>query len=223
MNELSQIAQRLEANIDSVRLGIGYDSRIGHQFLFPGPGYGGSCFPKDLRALANNAHAVGYCPLILNAVEEVNAKQKMVLFEKVKHYFNGNIAGKCFAIWGLAFKPNTDDMREASSRVLMDALFDAQACVQAYDPVAMPETKRLYPQELKLQLCETAEAALENADALIIVTDWQVFKEAEISQIKSYLKAPVIFDARNLFDLQKMLNQGFYYESLGRPIVKGEK
>ena len=216
MNEMANLAERFGADIESVRRGIGSDPRIGYHFIYPGAGYGGSCFPKDVAALVRSAEAVGFDPLVLKAVEARNRRQKSVLFDKIAHHFAGELQGKTIALWGLAFKPNTDDMREAPSRVLMEALWDAGARVQAYDPEAMPEARLLYGERQDLQLCASMEVALEGADALAIVTEWQVFRAPDFGQIRRQLANPVIFDGRNLYDPASMRKLGFQYVSIGR-------
>lgn len=217
MNELANLSELLGADIESVRHGIGSDQRIGYHFIYPGAGYGGSCFPKDVSALVHMAQQHHFEPLVLQSVQARNGVQKQVLFEKIKQYFDGDLQGKVIALWGLSFKPNTDDMREAPSRVLMEALWVAGAQVQAYDPVAMDEAQRLYPDQAGLILCGTKEAALRGADALTIVTEWSQFKAPDFAVIQSLLKAPVIVDGRNLFDPQRMRERGFNYMSIGRP------
>ena len=217
MNELANLSELLGADIESVRQGIGSDQRIGYHFIYPGAGYGGSCFPKDVSALVHIAEQVNFEPSVLKAVQSRNQAQKNVLFEKIKRYFGGQLQGKVIALWGLSFKPNTDDMREAPSRVLMEALWAAGAKVQAYDPVAMEEAQSLYPDQAGLMLCGTKEAALRGADALTIVTEWSQFKAPDFAVIQSLLKGPVIVDGRNLFDPQRMRERGFTYMSIGRP------
>ena len=216
MNELANLAERMGADIEHVRVGIGSDPRIGYGFIYPGCGYGGSCFPKDVQALASSSNEVGYHAELLNAVESVNQRQKQVLFEKISRYFGGQLSGKTIAIWGLSFKPNTDDMREASSRALMEALWDVGCHVRAYDPVAMEEARRLYGAREDLTLCEDAASALRGADALTVVTEWQEFRSPDFDLIKASLKAPVIFDGRNLYDLPVMQQLGFDYFGIGR-------
>jgi UDPglucose 6-dehydrogenase len=215
MNELANLAEHFGADIEAVRNGIGSDPRIGHAFIYPGVGYGGSCFPKDVKALRRSAAEVGYRESILSAVETVNERQKTVLFQKIKAYF-GDLKGKTLALWGLAFKPNTDDMREAPSRVLMEALWAAGAKVRAYDPVAMTECARLYGERQDLVLCKDSDATLQGADALAIVTEWREFRSPDFDQIKSALKTPVIFDGRNLYDPAHMARAGFSYYAIGR-------
>lgn len=216
MNELSNIAERLGADIEEVRLGIGSDPRIGYQFIYPGCGYGGSCFPKDVKALQHIAKDVGYTADLVTAVDKVNQNQKHVLFNKINKHFNGDLKGKVIAIWGLAFKPNTDDMREASSRVLMEALWDAGAKVQAYDPVAMDECRRIYGDHPSLTLFEDKNESLKNADALTFVTEWKEFNSPNFDAIKNSLTNAVIFDGRNLFEPSLMQQLGFKYYAIGR-------
>jgi UDPglucose 6-dehydrogenase len=215
MNELANLAEQLGADIESVRIGIGSDPRIGTSFIYPGVGYGGSCFPKDVKALKRSAEEVGYPESLLTAVEEVNERQKTVLFGKIKAHF-GDLRGKTLAIWGLAFKPNTDDMREASSRVLMEALWEAGAHVRAYDPVASAECARIYGERADLLICKTGPEALEGADALAIVTEWREFRSPDFEHMRSALKTPVIFDGRNLYDPVHMERSGFSYYAIGR-------
>ena len=216
MNELANIAERVGADIENVRVGMGADTRIGHHFIYPGAGYGGSCLPKDVRALAKSAADAGYTASLMEAVELVNSRQKSHLFDKISDHFNGYLKGKTFAIWGLSFKPNTDDMREASSRVLMEALWVAGATVQAYDPEAMDETQRIYPGVGELTLCDSAQAALHGADALAILTEWQEFRSPDFEHIKQTLSEPVIFDGRNLYDPSILHAAGFAYYGIGR-------
>jgi UDPglucose 6-dehydrogenase len=215
MNELANLAERFGADIESVRLGIGADPRIGYGFIYPGAGYGGSCFPKDVQALQRSAHEVGYDARILSAVESVNHRQKHILFDKIKGHFR-ELRGKTIALWGLAFKPNTDDMREAPSRVLMESLWAAGATVRAYDPVAMPECRRLYGERPDLKLCTTSDEVFEGADALAIVTEWQEFRSPDFDAIRAALRTPVIFDGRNLYDPAHMIRAGFSYYAIGR-------
>ncbi|MDV3237831.1 MAG: UDP-glucose/GDP-mannose dehydrogenase family protein [Gammaproteobacteria bacterium] len=217
MNELSRIAEHLGADIEKVRVGIGSDPRIGYHFIYPGAGYGGSCFPKDVRALERTAREVGYEAELLGAVEAVNARQKRVLFEKIQAEFGKDLKGRTFALWGLAFKPNTDDMREASSRVLMEALWAAGARVQAHDPVAMDETRRIYGERPDLRLCTTVGETLQGADALVVVTEWSNFRSPDFEAIRDTLKQPVIFDGRNLYDPALLANLGIRYFAIGRP------
>ncbi len=218
MNEISNLAERLGADIENVRLGIGSDPRIGYQFIYPGCGYGGSCFPKDVQALARTASEVGYNAELLNAVEAVNYRQKEVLFDKITKHFNGkeNLKGKTIALWGLAFKPNTDDMREASSRTLMKSLWEAGASVNAYDPESMEETQRIYGNRDDLKLMGTKEACLKNADMLVICTEWKQFRAPDFDEIKETISEAVIFDGRNLYDPKIMKEKGFAYYAIGR-------
>jgi UDPglucose 6-dehydrogenase len=217
MNELANLAEIVGADIEMVRQGIGSDPRIGYDFLYPGCGYGGSCFPKDVKALIKTAKDVaGFDLKLLKAVEEVNELQKYVLPKKIKKQFGDNLKGKHFALWGLAFKPNTDDMREASSRVLIDELIKAGATITAYDPVAMDEAKRIFKDEKHLSVANTQDEALKNADALIIVTEWTEFRSPDFTLIKSSLKSPMIFDGRNLYDPKVVRALGFNYFAIGR-------
>ena len=215
MNELSNMAEILGADIEQVRVGIGSDPRIGYSFIYPGCGYGGSCFPKDVQALERTANEIGYKAELLAAVEAVNYRQKEKLFQKLHKHF-GDLNGKTIAVWGLAFKPNTDDMREASSRTLMEALWQAGAKVQAYDPVAQEECTRIYGQRDDLKLCDSAEAALIGADALAIVTEWQEFRSIDAGLVKSKLSEPVIVDGRNLYEPEQMAKKGITYYAIGR-------
>ncbi len=216
MNEMSNIAEKLGANIEAVRHGIGSDSRIGYSFIYPGCGYGGSCFPKDVQALIQTTESIGYETQILKSVEAVNYRQKEVLFDKINKHFNGELENKIIALWGLSFKPNTDDMRDAPSRVLMEALWQKGARVQAFDPEAMNETQRIYGQQDNLTLMGTAEAALKNADALVTVTEWQQFRAPDFDLIKKALSSPVIFDGRNMYNPDRLAKQGITYYSIGR-------
>ncbi|MDQ3730725.1 MAG: nucleotide sugar dehydrogenase, partial [Pseudomonadota bacterium] len=216
MNELANMAEKLGADIERVRRGIGSDPRIGYAFIYPGCGFGGSCFPKDVRALEYMARANDYQADLLTAVQTVNARQKQRLFEKLAAYFRNDLAEKTIALWGLAFKPNTDDMREASSRSLIEALWERGAKVRAYDPVAMDECRRLYGEREDLRLAESAEGVLDGADALAIVTEWNEFRSPNFDQIKRRLKHPAIFDGRNLYDPGMMQSLGFEYYAIGR-------
>jgi UDPglucose 6-dehydrogenase len=216
MNEIAGIAERLGADVEMVRQGIGSDPRIGYQFIYPGVGYGGSCFPKDVKALIATAKDAGFQPTILNAVEDRNDSQKTVLFDKISRHYGGDLEDRAFALWGLSFKPNTDDMREAASRVLMEALWEAGAKVQAYDPEAMEEAQRLYGDRTDLLLCGTKEAALRDSDALVIVTEWQAFRAPDFDLIGERLKDPVIFDGRNLYDPARLARRGITYYAIGR-------
>lgn len=216
MNEMANLAERLGADIEQVRLGIGSDPRIGYHFIYPGCGYGGSCFPKDVQALIRTAEQIGYQPQVLQAVEAANEVQKTVLFQRVTAQFGNDLTGRTFALWGLSFKPNTDDMREAASRVLMEALWAAGATVQAFDPEAMEETQRIYGQRADLKLCGTKEAALKDADALIICTEWKNFRAPDFAALKATLKQPVVIDGRNMYDPAQMKREGFRYFAIGR-------
>ena len=217
MNEIANVCELVEADVDAVRRGIGADDRIGKRFLFPGIGYGGSCFPKDVQALAKSADEIGYDFKLLNSVMEVNEIQKKVLFEKVKNYFDGNLAGKKFALWGLAFKPGTDDIREAPALYIIEELLQAGAEVVAFDPEAMPNVKRLLGDTIRFS--ENAYDALNDADALLIATEWSVFRNPDFEILAQKLKNKVVFDGRNLYDLQKMIDLGFYYNSIGRKLI----
>jgi UDPglucose 6-dehydrogenase len=220
MNEIAQICERLGADVDMVRKGIGSDDRIGKRFLFPGIGYGGSCFPKDVKALVYSAKEVNYEFEILNAVTEVNERQKSHLVTKIKRYF-GDIKGKNFAFWGLAFKPNTDDIREAPALEIISALLEEGASVAAFDPEAVNNVKSILGD--RITYTETQYDCLENADALIIATEWNEFRTPDFDKMTSMLKDPVIFDGRNVFDVQTMEKKGFHYESIGRPLVNQPK
>ncbi len=216
MNELANIAERVGADIEQVRIGIGSDRRIGYHFIYPGAGYGGSCFPKDVKAREHTAGQYGYQARLLQAVDQVNEEQKRSLFTKVQRHFAGDLEGRVFALWGLSFKPNTDDMREAPSRVLMEELWVEGARVQAYDPEARKEAIRIYGDRDDLVICDSAEEALEGADALIIVTEWKQFRAPDFGLIRARLRQPVIFDGRNLYDPETMDMEGFTYYGIGR-------
>jgi len=216
MNEMANIAEKLGADIEAVRQGIGSDTRIGYQFIYPGCGYGGSCFPKDVQALIRTSDAIGYEAEMLKSVEAVNYRQKQKIFTKINEHFEGNLKGRTIALWGLSFKPNTDDMRDAPSRVLMESLWSAGVKVQAFDPEAVNECQRIYGQRDDLILMDTAEAALENADALVLVTEWQQFKSPDFEQIIKLLNHPVIFDGRNQYEPKKVAEKGITYYSIGR-------
>jgi len=216
MNELANLAERFGADIEHVRHGIGSDSRIGYSFIYPGCGYGGSCFPKDVNALVRSANKAGYGAELLQAVETVNVKQKQLLFKKISAHFKGDLKGKTFALWGLSFKPNTDDMREAPSRVLIESLLKVGANVQAYDPEAMEESKRIFGECTGLTYCDSPEKALEGANALVIVTEWKVFRSPNFDRIKKLLLEPVIFDGRNLYEPSQLKREGFVYYGIGR-------
>jgi UDPglucose 6-dehydrogenase len=218
MNEIAQLCERMGADVDMVRRGIGGDERIGKRFLFPGIGYGGSCFPKDVQALIHSAEEASYDFKILKAVEEVNELQKLHLVPKIMQFFNNDLKGKQFALWGLAFKPNTDDIREAPALYLIDALVSAGASVMAYDPEAMGNVKRTIGD--KISYAVNQYQALEKADALIIATEWSEFRTPDFEMINERLKNKVIFDGRNLFDVKQITDMGYHYESVGRPKTK---
>jgi UDPglucose 6-dehydrogenase len=217
MNEMANIAECVGADIEHVRLGIGSDSRIGYSFIYPGCGYGGSCFPKDVRAVEQTARAHGYTPRILPAVDAANEAQKEVLFAKIKNRL-GELRGKTIAVWGLAFKPNTDDMREASSLALIRALLEAGATVRAHDPESMPVARAMVGEGV--EFCDDPYAALDGADALAIVTEWKAFRSPDFARIKSALAEPVIFDGRNLYDPAVVSAAGLEYHAIGRPVAK---
>ena len=221
MNELALLAERLGADIESVRKGIGADPRIGYQFLYPGIGYGGSCFPKDVQAMQRTAIAAGMSLKLLDAVERVNYAQKHVLTQKIVKRFGEDLNGKTVAVWGLAFKPNTDDMREAPSLVLIDDLTQRGAKVVAFDPVAMKEAKHLLAGNDKVRFAESANDALAGADALAIVTEWKTFRAPDFAAMKAALKAPVVFDGRNLYEPSSMQELGFDYYPIGRAQAQG--
>jgi UDPglucose 6-dehydrogenase len=216
MNELANLAEILGADIENVRHGIGSDPRIGYHFLYPGCGYGGSCFPKDVQALQRTARANGVELQVLKAVEDANDEQKHILLKKIARRFGSDLSGKRIALWGLAFKPNTDDMREAPSRVLIEGLWKMGATVAAYDPAAMEETHRIYGDDPRLKLVESPTAALTDADALAIVTEWKEFRAPDFGVIKSRLKNPVIFDGRNLYEPKMVREAGLEYFPIGR-------
>lgn len=216
MNELSNLAELLGADIEKVRNGIGSDSRIGYSFIYPGCGYGGSCFPKDVKALERTAEQVGYSAELLSAVENVNNRQKKVLFNKIIKHYNGDIKGKTFALWGLAFKPKTDDMREAPSRVVLEALIEAGAKVQAFDPEAMEEAARIYGDKKGLVLVDSIEKTLVDANALIIVTEWKNFWSPDFDLLKEKLSDTVIFDGRNLYQPDILKEKEITYYAIGR-------
>ena len=216
MNELANVAERFGADIEQVRLGIGSDPRIGYHFIYPGAGYGGSCFPKDVRALAKSAADAGYDAELLNSVESVNDRQKSRVFEKLTAHYKGKLKGKTIALWGLSFKPRTDDMREAPSRVLMEALWAAGAKVRAYDPEAMGEAERLYPDQDGFELCDTAYGAVEGTDALVIITEWQEFRSPDFQLLREKLGDAVVFDGRNLYEPDSIESFGLKYYAIGR-------
>ncbi len=215
MNEISNIAERTGANIESVRIGIGSDSRIGYNFIYAGIGYGGSCFPKDIRALQNTALNYDYDAKLLGAVEEVNQRQKHVLLDKILEHFDGDVRGKTFAIWGLAFKPKTDDVRDAPSRVIMEGLWQHGAKVRAFDPEALETTRALYPTEPGLALLEDRDETLKGADALVICTEWRQFKSPDFELMRAELSEQVIFDGRNIYDPARAKREGFVYYGIG--------
>ena len=215
MNELANLAERVGASIERVRQGIGSDPRIGYQFLYAGCGFGGSCFPKDVSALARTGESVGYTLDLLEAVQLVNERQKRVLIEKIERHYKGDLRGKTFAVWGLAFKPNTDDMRDAPSRVIIEGLWRGGAHVRAFDPVATQEAHRIYGDRDNLTLCNSKESAAEGADALVLVTEWMDFRSPDFQWLRGALKEPVVFDGRNLFDPDQMAEEGFTYYGIG--------
>jgi UDPglucose 6-dehydrogenase len=216
MNEIANIAEQVGADVEQVRRGIGSDPRIGYHFIYPGAGYGGSCFPKDVKALAYTSRAHGHEPRLLDAVEAVNAMQKRKLFALVERHFDGHLAGRTIALWGLAFKPNTDDMREAPSRTLLDALWRAGMRVRAYDPEANDEARRIYGERDDLSLCEDPYAALEGADALVVVTEWKAFRSPDLDRVRASLREPVLFDGRNIFEPKAIEASGIAYYGIGR-------
>jgi UDPglucose 6-dehydrogenase len=216
MNELALLAEKLGADIEQVRVGIGSDPRIGYHFLYPGAGFGGSCFPKDVTALLRTASENGIELKVVRAVEEANERQKGVIAEKIVKRFGGDLKGKRFALWGLAFKPNTDDMREAPSRVVIAALLQRGATVSAYDPVAMPEAKHLYAGQKSVGFADSAMEAVQGADALVIMTEWKAFRSPEFDELKRSLKSPVIFDGRNLYEPDVVRAHGLEYHAIGR-------
>jgi UDPglucose 6-dehydrogenase len=222
MNELAEVAERVGADIERVRIGIGSDPRIGYSFIYPGIGYGGSCFPKDVRALIRSAHTVGHNAELMRSVELVNDRQKTTLIRKLNTHFGAKLAKRTFALWGLAFKPNTDDMREAPSRVMIDALLEAGASIQAYDPVARAEAERIYqgnPKSERLTFCSDAYEAARGADALLIATEWKEFRSPDFDRLKELLLQPLIFDGRNIYDPSLMQRLGFEYFAIGRGSV----
>lgn len=216
MNEIANLAERLGADVEQVRRGIGSDPRIGYHFIYPGCGYGGSCFPKDVQALARTAREVDYEAELLGAVEAVNQRQKQTLFTKLANAFDGDLKGRTIAIWGLSFKPNTDDMRDAPSRTLMEALWEAGARVQAYDPEAMGETRRIYGERDDLMLAGDRIQAVKGADALVICTEWKEFRSLDFPWLKDQLSMPVVVDGRNLYDPESVRQAGLMYYAVGR-------
>lgn len=215
MNEIANLCEKTGANVDMVRIGIGSDSRIGKRFLFPGIGYGGSCFPKDVQALAKTAGDYQYDFKILKSVMQVNSLQKGVLTKKIRHYFNNELHGKAVAVWGLAFKPNTDDIREAPALTIIDELLELGVRVRAFDPEAMPNTRAIYGD--RIHFADSMYAALEGADCLAILTEWSEFRNPDFDKMKSLLAQPIVFDGRNLYDMELLKEQGFEYQSIGRP------
>lgn len=216
MNEIANIAESVGADIENIRLGIGSDNRIGYEFIYPGVGYGGSCFPKDVKALKNIANKAGINPQIITSVENVNDNQKTLLPRKIMQHFGSNIKGKTFALWGLAFKPDTDDMREAPSRIIMEALWREGAKVQAYDPQAVEESKRIFGERDDLVYKQTALDCIDKADALIVVTEWKEFRAIDAEDLRDRMVSPVIFDGRNIYDPKAMKRLGIPYYSVGR-------
>lgn len=216
MNEMANLAERLGADIEHVRQGIGSDPRIGYDFIYPGCGYGGSCFPKDVQALAQTAAKVGYETSLINAVETVNSRQKHILYDKLDQAFNGDLRGKTIAIWGLAFKPNTDDMRNAPSRVLMESLWAAGAKVRAYDPAAMEECRRIYGARNDLYLASSRNDTIAGADALVICTEWHEFRTIDLQALKQQLTSSILVDGRNLFEPETLSAAGIKYYAVGR-------
>jgi UDPglucose 6-dehydrogenase len=216
MNEIANIAEQVGADVEQVRRGIGSDPRIGYHFIYPGAGYGGSCFPKDVKALAYTSRAHGHEPRLLDAVEAVNAVQKRKLFALIQRHFDGRLGGRTIALWGLAFKPNTDDMRDAPSRTLLEQLWDAGANVRAYDPEAMEEARRVYGERSDLVLCDQPYAALEGAEALVVVTEWKAFRSPDLERVRASLLQPVVFDGRNIFEPKAIEAAGIAYYGIGR-------
>ncbi len=216
MNELSRLCEALGADIAEVRHGIGSDSRIGYKFIYPGVGYGGSCFPKDVKALIQMSRQAGLEPFIMQAVEDVNESQKRILVRKVKALFGDDLSGKTFCVWGLAFKPQTDDMREAPAIVIIDALIQSGAKIQAFDPVAMDEARRIFGDQPALTFCQDEYEAAQGSDALLLVTEWHQFRYPDFARIKANLKQPVVFDGRNLYDPKHLKEMGFVYHGIGR-------
>lgn len=214
MNEIANFCEKVGADVSKVRMGMGSDSRIGKRFLFPGIGYGGSCFPKDVKALSKSGLELGYEFNILKSVIEVNEKQRKVLVSKINHYYNGDVKDKVFAVWGLAFKPETDDIREAPALYIIEELLKLGAKIKVFDPEAMPNVKRIFGNKIVYAL--NKNEATENAEALIICTEWSIFRTPDFNKLKQNLKSPVIFDGRNLFDLEELDKEGFYYSSIGR-------
>ena len=221
MNDLANLCEILGADIDNVRRGIGTDSRIGKRFLFAGVGYGGSCFPKDVKALQKSAEEAGHPLRLVKAVEDINADQPRMFFEKIRRYYEGNLTGRRFAVWGLAFKPNTDDVREAPAFKICDRLLEAGASLAAYDPEAIENARLRYGD--RIDFADEPYQALNDADALLIITEWNEFRQPDFDEIKTRLKDPVIFDGRNVFNIEEMARAGFHYESIGRPPARLDK
>ncbi len=217
MNELAAIAEKVGADIELVRLGMGADRRIGYHFIYPGCGYGGSCFPKDVKALIHMAREKGVEPRILEAVEARNEIQKRLLFDRVRERFGDDLSGRVFAIWGLSFKPETDDMREAPSRVIMENLWKAGAVTRVHDPVAMNECRRIYGEHDRIVYCSSPEEAVDGADALIVVTEWTLYRSPDFKALKERMRCPVIFDGRNIYDPPQVRALGYEYHAIGRP------
>ena len=220
INEIANLAERLGADIEAVRRGIGSDPRIGYHFIYPGVGYGGSCFPKDVKALIHTAQSIGFAPEVLLAVERRNDAQRQVLADRIIAHYGGSLQGKTIAVWGLAFKPETDDMREAPSRPLLHALWAAGAQVRAHDPVAMDEARRIFGERPDLTLCASPAEALQGADVLAIVTEWKIFRVPDFEQMAQLLKDRLVFDGRNLYDPATVARHGLGYVSIGRPALK---
>ncbi len=219
MNEIANICERMDVDVENVRRGIGSDSRIGYSFIYPGCGYGGSCFPKDVKALIRTSNAIGFTPTLLEAVEERNEKQKYRLFEKIVEKYGADLSGKTFGIWGLSFKPETDDMREASSVIVINQLVAAGATVKAYDPVAMTEAGHIFKESIadgNVLMCDYQYDAVKDIDALVLVTEWKIFRQPDFAAMEKMMKEPVIFDGRNLYEPETMKTLGFYYDGIGR-------
>ena len=218
MNEVANFCELIGANVDHVREAVGSDNRIGHKFLYPGIGFGGSCFPKVIKALLKSCNDSGYQFQILNSVVQINQRQKTIIFPKIKNYFKGNLSGKKIAFWGLSFKPDTDDLREAPSLYMIEKLLNEGVEISVFDPEAMENTRKILKE--KVHYGQSQYDVLEKADALVICTEWEVFKKPDFSQIKGLMKDVVIFDGRNLFDIEEMTDKGFYYSSIGRELIK---
>ncbi len=219
MNEIANICERMDVDVENVRRGIGSDSRIGYSFIYPGCGYGGSCFPKDVKALIRTSNAIGFKPTLLEAVETRNNEQKNRLFEKIVDKYGSDLSGKTFGIWGLSFKPETDDMREASSVVVINQLVAAGATVKAYDPVAMTEAGHIFKDGIEngiIQLCEHQYDAVKDIEALVIITEWKIFRQPDFTAMKKMMKEPVVFDGRNLYEPEALKDLGFHYDGIGR-------